>query len=55
MNQWALMHRGRIVNIVTTELTKTQVQEKHPSYHVADLDTLPTDVLEAYQYWHERP
>lgn len=55
MNQWALMHRGRIVNVVTTEQTKDQVQDRHPTYHVQALDSLPTKVLEDYQYWNERP
>lgn len=55
MNEWALMHRGRIVNVVMTSMSKDQVQEHHPTYHVQALDTVPDDVLEQYQYWRDRP
>lgn len=55
MNQWALMHRGRIVNVVTTGKTKAQVQEQHPTFHVEDLHSLPAKVREDYQYWSQRP
>jgi hypothetical protein len=52
MNEWALLHRGKIVNVVTTELTKEQVQEQHPTYHVVDLHSLPPEAKEAY--WSKR-
>lgn len=55
MNEWALMHRGRIVNVVTTSETREQVEDRHPTYTVADLHSLPTKTLEAYEFWHGRP
>lgn len=55
MNEWALTHRGRIINVVTTDKTKAQVQEQHPTYHVEDLHSLPLNVLAEYEHWSNRP
>ena len=52
---WALLKDGKIVNTVTTTLSKRYMQERYPDYLVADLYNLPRDVQEAYQYWNERP
>jgi hypothetical protein len=52
MTEWALMHRGRVVNVVTTNKTKDEVQDGHPTYTVTDLHSLPDDVV---RRWNERP
>jgi len=55
MRQWALLDGGEIVNVVTADGTKAEVQQKYPTYHVAELNSLPTNVVESYRYWNERP
>jgi hypothetical protein len=55
MKEWALMHRGKIVNVVTTNESKDSVQQHHPTYEVVDLYSLPTNVLERYEFWRNRP
>jgi hypothetical protein len=55
MNEWALLRNGRIVNVVTTNCSKTEVEQHYPSCVVRDLYSLPSSVLEQYEYWSTRP
>jgi hypothetical protein len=56
MTEWAVLHRNRIIKIVTTTKTAKQIKADYPpDYEVKDLYQLPADVQEAYQYWRERP
>jgi hypothetical protein len=55
VNEWALLKGGRIVNVIMTSSGKKHMQEHYPEHEVADINSLPTHVREAYQYWRERP
>lgn len=55
MNEWALVHRGHIVNVVTTNKSKDEVQQSHPTYGVVALDNVAQDIRERYEYWSNRP
>jgi hypothetical protein len=55
MNEWALLKGGRIVNVVTTTKCKRHMMECHPGHEVQSLYGLPPDVLEAYEFYRERP
>lgn len=54
MNQWALLKDGAIVNVVTTTICKRHLMEQFPGHEVKSLYSLPTDVLEAYEFYRER-
>lgn len=55
MNQWALLSNNAIVRVVTTNLSKSEIEQQNPDYKVVDLWALPPNVQESYQFWNERP
>ena len=54
-NEWALLQHGRIITVITTALSKAEVQKLHPQYDVQPLYSLPLNVCEQYEYWSSRP
>lgn len=55
MTEFVLMRDGLVHNVVTTSGTRREVQDLHPGYDVKDIRDVPTNVLERYEYWSERP
>lgn len=59
MNEWAVLYKGVIQNVITADSTKTKddlsFMAPGPDYSVELLDDLPNDVKEKYRYWNERP
>jgi hypothetical protein len=55
MPEYALMRDGLVHKVVTTTGTESDVRRSHPDYQVKDVRDIPTNVLERYEYWSERP
>ncbi len=55
MSEWAILKNGEIVDVVTTGLSRSEMQRKYPNYQIEDIYGLPSDVQQRYQYWDERP
>lgn len=55
MNHWALLKNGKIWTTVTTTSCLQHMQKHYPDSEVKDFNSLPEHVLEAYQYYRERP